>query len=193
MSKLYAFDPAQVEVTVMSQSIVGFSEEKVTVERANPGWELTVGADGDATRVKSNDLSGTITITLQQTSPSNNLLSTLFEIDDSDDTGVVAVTIKDEKGFTYVSAPKAYVEKLPEASFAKTHSDRVWVLRCHELTYFLGGNFEQICRTGFDGGATDAPVQGPSENQGFTDQGYYTANNKYEPAEMPWVKKSTDE
>ena len=184
MSKLYAFDPAQVNVTVMGQTIVGFGEEKVTVERSNPGWELTVGADGDATRVKSNDLSGTITITLQQTSPSNNLLSTLFEIDDQDDSGVVNCLIKDNKGFTYVEAKKAYVEKLPEASFAKTHSDRVWVLRCHNLTYFLGGNFEQLCRTSLET-ANNKPVGGPSNNQGFDKQGYYTGQN-YEQGDIPY-------
>ena len=183
-TKLYAFDPKQVSVTVMGQQIVGFGEEKVTVERANPGWELTVGADGDATRVKSNDLSGTITITLQQTSPSNNLLSTLFEIDDQDDTGVVNCLIKDDKGFTYVEAKKAYVEKLPEAS-AKTHSDRVWVLRCHNLTYFLGGNFEQLCRTGYDSNASKAPVPNVSQNQGFEKQGYYTSQG-YDQQKIPY-------
>lgn len=185
MTILYAFDPKQVDVTVMGQTIVGFGEEKVTVERSNPGWELTVGADGDATRVKSNDLSGTITITLQQTSPSNNLLSTLFEIDDQDNTGVVACMVKDNSGFTYVNAPKAYVEKLPEASFAKSHSDRVWVLRCHNITYFLGGNFEQLCRTGLKTTNNNKPVGGPSANQGFDTQGYYTDNN-YEQKEVSY-------
>ena len=186
MTKLYAFDPKQVNVTVMGQQIVGFGEEKVTVERSNPGWELTVGADGDATRVKSNDLSGTITITLQQTSPSNNLLSTLFEIDDQDDTGVVNCLIKDNKGFTYVEAKKAYVEKLPEASFAKTHSDRVWVLRCHNLTYFLGGNFEQLCRESYDASAKDAPVPNLSKNQGFDKQGYYTNQSWNQGDKVPY-------
>ena len=184
MTKLYAFDPKKVEVTVMGQTIVGFGEEKVTVERSNPGWELTVGADGDATRVKSNDLSGTITITLQQTSPSNNLLSTLFEIDDQDNTGVVACLIQDTSGFTYVNATKAYVEKLPEASFAKTHSDRVWVLRCHNITYFLGGNFEQLCRKEIKI-TNKEPVTGMSTNQGFKTQGYYTDNN-YEQQKVPY-------
>lgn len=139
---LRAFDPYEVKVTVLGQPIVGFSDDKVMVERANNAWELVVGADGEATRVKSNDLSGTITITLQQTSPSNNLCSAIFQVDDKLSTGVVPISIQDNSGKTLVVAAKCYVEKMPDATFGKTHNDRVWVFRSNYIEYFLGGNDE---------------------------------------------------
>ena len=138
---LRAFDPKSVKVTVAGVNLVGFSEEKVTVERANNSWELNVGCDGEATRVKSNDLSGTITVTLQQTSPSNDFLTTVFYNDQNNDE-CVKIEIVDSSGKSKIIADKAWVEKMPDATYAKAHSDRQWVFRTNNVGYYLAGNYE---------------------------------------------------
>tara|TARA_B100000683_G_scaffold277527_1_gene336658 strand:+ start:4385 stop:5059 length:675 start_codon:yes stop_codon:yes gene_type:complete len=140
-SILRAFDPKAVKVTVAGVNLVGFSEEKVTVERANNAWELNVGCDGEATRVKSNDLSGTITVTLQQTSPSNDFLTTVFYNDQNNDE-CVKIEIVDSSGKSKIVADKAWVEKMPDATYAKAHSDRQWVFRTNNVGYYLAGNYE---------------------------------------------------
>ena len=117
---LRAFDPKKVKVVVAGLNIVGFSEEKVTVERSNNAWELTVGCDGEATRVKSNDLSGKITLTLQQTSPSNDFLTTVFYNDQANNE-VVKVEVLDTSGKSKIVASKAWIEKMPEAQYGKSH------------------------------------------------------------------------
>ena len=137
---LRSFDPNRVTVSVAGTAIVGFADDKVMVERANNSWELVVGADGEATRVKSNDKSGTITINLQQSSPSNDFLSAIFAVDEASAAGVVPIAITDKSGTTVVGAPLAFIEKLPEASFSKNQNDRSWVFRCNNLNYYLGGN-----------------------------------------------------
>jgi len=143
---LRAFDPKSVKVTVAGVNIVGFSEEKVTVERANNSWELNVGCDGEATRVKSNDLSGTITLTLQQTSPSNDFLTTVFYNDQNNDE-CVKIEIVDSSGKSKIIADKAWVEKMPDATYAKAHSDRQWVFRTNNVGYYLAGNYESAVET----------------------------------------------
>ena len=143
---LRAFDPKQVKVSVAGVNIVGFSEEKVTVERANNAWELNVGCDGEATRVKSNDLSGTITVTLQQTSPSNDFLTTVFYNDQNNDE-CVRIEIVDSSGKSKIIAEKAWVEKMPDATYAKAHSDRQWVFRTNNVGYYLAGNYESAVET----------------------------------------------
>lgn len=137
---LRSFDPNRVTVSVAGQTLVGFSDDKVVVERANNSWELVVGSDGESTRVKSNDRSGTITINLQQTSPSNDFLSAIFYVDEVSSAGVVPITIKDNSGTTLVVAPLAFLENMPSATFSKSQNDRSWVFRSNQIEYYLGGN-----------------------------------------------------
>jgi len=134
------FDPKEVSVIVGEYIIRGFSEDKITVARDNPGWELVVGADGEGTRVKSNDNSGTITITLQQASPSNDDLSTLANLDSLSNSGLRPFYMKDNLGTTIMTAATCFIEQIPEATFGKTQNDRAWVLKTDNLVQFLGGN-----------------------------------------------------
>jgi len=137
---LYTFDPKEVSIIFGEFILRGFSESKVSVSRSNPAWELVVGADGEATRVKSNDRSGTVTVTLQQSSPSNDDLSTLALVDELSNAGLRPLYIKDNLGTSLFTAVSAYVEQIPEASYGKTQSDRVWTIRTDNLIAFLGGN-----------------------------------------------------
>ena len=98
------------------------------------------GATGEATRVKSNDKSGTISITLQQSSPSNDDLSTIALADELSNTGLRPFLMKDNLGTTIYTAPTAFIEKIPAGGFGKTQKDRVWVIKTNNLIAFLGGN-----------------------------------------------------
>ena len=137
---LRTFDPKEVSVIIGEFIIKGFSDEQITVSRDNPAWELIVGADGEGTRVKSNDRSGTITITLQQSSPSNDDLSTLALSDELSNTGLRPFYMKDSLGTSLFSAITCFVEQIPEAAYGKSANDRVWVLKTDNLIGFLGGN-----------------------------------------------------
>jgi len=134
------FDPKEVSVIYGPLILRGFSEDKISIVRDNPAWEMVIGADGESTRVKSNDRSGTITLTLQQSSPSNDDLSTVALADETSNGGLLPLFIKDNLGTTVASAASAYIEQIPEASFGKTQNDRVWVLKTDNLVVFLGGN-----------------------------------------------------
>lgn len=137
---LRTFDPKEVSVIIGEFIIKGFSDDMISVARDNPAWELIVGADGEGTRVKSNDRSGTITLTLQQSSPSNDDLSTLALADELSNTGLRPFYMKDSLGTSLFTAITCFVEQIPEASFGKSASDRVWVLKTDNLIGFLGGN-----------------------------------------------------
>ena len=170
---LRSFDPNRVTVTVAGTAIVGFADDKVMVERANNSWELIVGADGEATRVKSNDKSGSITINLQQSSPSNDFLSAIFAVDEAAASGVVPIVITDKSGTTVVGAPLAFIEKMLEASFSKNQNDRSWVFRCNNLNYYLGGNDSALAeneaadlasiRTAYNAANPSDPMKYPAE------------------------------
>ncbi len=137
---LKSFDPKEVSVIFGEVILKGFSDEMISVSRDNSAWEMVVGADGEATRVKQNDRSGTISITLQQSSPSNDQLSGIAASDELSNLGLRPFFLKDNLGTTLYSAASAYIEKVPDASFGKSQSDRTWVLKTDNLLAFLGSN-----------------------------------------------------
>jgi len=136
---LWTFDAKQVSVICGPYIIKGFSESMISVTRTTDAFTMIVGADGEATRVKSNDNSATITITLQQGSPSNDQLSLIASADRLSSTGIFPFLLKDNLGTTLMSAASCFISKVPDMVFGKTHNDRVWTIMTDDLIVFVGG------------------------------------------------------
>lgn len=136
---LYSFDPKQLSIIVGPYIIKGFSESMVTITKNAEAFTMVVGADGEATRVKSNDGSATITLTLQQGSPSNNDLSLIANADQLLNAGVFPLSIKDNLGTTLAIAATCFISKLPDVTFGKTQNDRSWSIMTDNLVMFVGG------------------------------------------------------
>lgn len=141
MADLRTYDPKKVIVTVGGVPISGFADGTfVGVERDNDAWAKVSGADGVVSRAKSNDLTGTITLTLQQTSPSNDVLSGFAIADELTNAGVVPVSVTDLGGRTLIVSAFSWIMKRANAEFSKEISNREWAIACAELKMFLGGN-----------------------------------------------------
>ena len=134
-------DSKKVIITVAGFPITGFSKTFVKITRAEDSFKKSVGADGFVTRVKSNDLSGSIEITLMQGSPSNSLLSALNNADERMGTGIVPVTVTDLSGTSASYAGTAWVKKPADQEWGAEDKDRAWTLDCSELVIVEGGNF----------------------------------------------------
>lgn len=137
---MFTYDPAKVVVNVAGVNLEGYADGTfVTAERTSDTYTKSTGADGRTTRVKQNDKSGSITITLQQTSPSNNHLSAIMVLDESSGEGIVPVTIKDILSSSLIASSYAWVKKPPASPYAKENSNREWVFDCAVLEMFIGG------------------------------------------------------
>jgi len=136
---LETYDPKDIEVIVSGLIIAGFADEKVTVERTADGVTSEAGANGDVCRVINNDKRGAITITLQQTSKSNAVLSALYKADEFSGTGVFPVMVKDTRGNDLHIAAQAWIKKIPTAGYNKSVGTRVWVIETNNLQNFVGG------------------------------------------------------
>lgn len=135
------YDFSQVNVIVGGVPISGFSDgAAVTVDFDEQQFTKVTGADGLTTRSKSNNYAGSITLSMQQSSSSNDYLSSLWSADRLNNAGVVPVLIKDQSGRTLWTAENAWVQGLPSQEFGKELASREWVLDCDALTGFLGGN-----------------------------------------------------
>jgi len=78
------YDPRDVMVVVDGTVITGFAEGTfVTAEKASDNYVKYVGAQGEVARSRNADPTGTITVTLNQTSPSNSFLNSLARSKDT--------------------------------------------------------------------------------------------------------------
>ena len=138
---MYTYDPKDASLIVGGFAMSGFADGTfISVERTSDAFSKVTGADGITSRAKSNDKSGTITITLAQTSPSNDILSGFAILDESKNAGVVPASLLDFAGKTVAASAFAWVKKSPKADYSKEVGNREWVLDCADLDLFIGGS-----------------------------------------------------
>jgi len=131
------------DVTIVFAGIVveGYADGVfMTAARDNPAFTNGSGADGEGWRAKSSDKTGTITLTLLQTSVTNDAFSALAVLDEASGVGVFPFLAKDGSGRTLIAAETAWIEKQADAEFARDISDREWVLKTDKLNTLVGGN-----------------------------------------------------
>ena len=141
----HSYDPSQVVISIGGQTVSGFADGTfITVSRNNPTWSLTSGASGETCRAKSNDWSGTIELTLMQSSSMNNFLSAKMLLDELSNNGKFAFNLLDADGTTLVSALECWVQQAPSVEYGKELSDRTWTLETGDLVYTsVGGIMSQ--------------------------------------------------
>jgi hypothetical protein len=138
---VYTYDPASVVCTIGGVPISGFSEGTfIEIDRDEPTWNKVVGADGLVTRGKTNNFSGTLTLTLKQSSPSNDVLSGFMAVDEATNTGVFPMLIKDLSGNSIYFSESSWVTQYANSTFGKDISDRQWIISCAQLDAFVGSN-----------------------------------------------------
>lgn len=133
----------QVFVTVGPVLISGFSDgDAITVKRAEGLYTSKVGIDGGVARVRNANKSGSIEIKLLQTSKVNNELSDLFYVDNFNEDGspVLPISVTDGNGRTLCSAGHAWLKSVPDVTFGKELTDRMWSFECADLKIYVGGN-----------------------------------------------------
>lgn len=136
-----SYDPKQVIFIFAGIQASGYEDGTfITVARDNPAFTNGSGADGEGWRAKSNDKTGTVTLTLLQTSVANDAYSAIAALDEASGDGVAPMLLKDNSGRTLCAAATAWIEKVADAEFAREKSTREWVFKTDSLEMFIGGN-----------------------------------------------------
>ena len=140
-----SYDPKSVIVSVGGVPISGYADGTfIEISRDDVAFTKVVGADGNTSRVKSNNTGGTLTITLQQTSPSNDILSAFAQADELTNSGVVPILVKDLSGNSIYFSATGWIQKYPDSIFANEINTRAWVLDLADLDMFVGSNGENV-------------------------------------------------
>jgi hypothetical protein len=112
----------------------------IKTSRDEDSFTKDVGADGEVARVASANRGGSLELTLQQVSESNDVLSYDITRDElgQDNTGTIQVA--DASGRTVVLAAEAWIRKPTDAEFSATKGTRTWTFDTGNLEEFSGGN-----------------------------------------------------
>jgi hypothetical protein len=134
-------DPKETSITINAHPVSGFAADTyITIAMDNDAFTDSAGADGEVVRSKTNDSRATVTLTLQETSQSNNILSTLHNADIlANGAGVFAFSMRDQKGKTLVVAPRAWVVKFADVARAQAPQATAWTIRLASAKVFVGG------------------------------------------------------
>lgn len=120
--------------------ITGLADDFFVAARDEDAFTKIISADGEATRSKNANKGGTITITLKNSSSSNDLLTAKALADEAVGAGVSTFILADNFGTTVVAGAECWVKKLPDVNRGKEVGDSVWVIDCASLVMIPGGN-----------------------------------------------------
>jgi len=142
MGQVKTFDPQKIIVTFFGFPISGFADGTfVNVTGASDKFNKAMGADGEITRTKTNDYTSEVTISLTQSSLSNDVLSGFVNADRLLNAGKGPLAITDLNGTTLRFWKEAWIKKEPDMGMSKDVETRDWVFDTGQEDQFLiGGN-----------------------------------------------------
>ncbi len=136
------YSPKKVTISWLPAGIItGYADGSfIKVSRRTDTVSLIVGSDGGAARSMLSDKSGEITISLLQTSPSNDLLSAAAISDELSGAFYGPLFVKDLFGRSLYACANAWVRKIADGDYDREVGPRDWVFETDNLEMFHGGN-----------------------------------------------------
>jgi len=136
------YDPKAVTAAFGEVLLSGFAEGTfIKASRDKDRFTKKVGARGEVTRIKVNDRSGRVEVTLDQSSPVNDYLQAIALQDEAANAGVRSFSIVDHLGTTYVHAENSWIVKDPDVEEGTDLTTRTWIFDLAEMIKFVGGSF----------------------------------------------------
>jgi hypothetical protein len=137
MAQLKDYSPAAVSLAWGGFSFEGFAEDSfVTASRTTPNSSASVGAQGNVGLTVSADKTGTIEVTLMQTSQTNRYLSAVQNAQDLANTLFRApFLITDPSGGSLVVCSSAHLQEAPDVTLGSDQNEKTWVFFCEDLYY----------------------------------------------------------
>ena len=133
------YDISKVSLIVGSHIVVGFAEGTfVSLTRNTDTYGRKVGAAGEVTRVKSADRTARLTVTLDQTSPSNDYFSGLFLADEQSNAGKVPVLLTEIGGTSIAKSSEGWIVKPANLEYGNSSLNRVWIFELADCTFTVG-------------------------------------------------------
>ena len=134
------YDPSQISVVIGNASITGFADGTIlSIERNEDAFTYVASTTGGGSRTKNANRSGKVTLTLQKTSESNEVLDNYADLDETENDGIFPILIRDNNGKDLVKAESAWIMKKPTMEESKDLPSREWIIEAAELEMNVKG------------------------------------------------------
>lgn len=139
---LYHYSPKDVIVTIGGlYQINGYVDGTfINIVKDIKPFETTRAIDGEVARIYRKDTGYRLEITLAQSSPANDLLSAMYNVDIATQIGKFPLFIRDGRGSTTFMSLTTWIEDIPQVSFSNGMETRTWVFGCSQAALNIGGN-----------------------------------------------------
>ena len=116
------------------------SDEGISVTMSGAKNTMTTGADGEGMHSLHADKSGTITVTLLKTSPTNKKLNLAYNAQSQSSAlwGNNVIVIRNRASGDMITARGCAFQKQPDNANAKTGNTMAWVFDCIKIDQILG-------------------------------------------------------
>ncbi len=144
MATMKTYDPTKVTIIVINKDgkaypIGGFADgTSVKITRTSESYKKSTGMDGITSRIKNLDKSGEITLTLAQTSLSNDVLTVIEN--SSSDGDLCSIIVEDSYGGSKYRSSEAWIKKSADAEYSKDITNREWTFECADLSMITNGS-----------------------------------------------------
>ena len=134
------YDPSAISVIIGGAVISGFADGTfVNVARNEDAFAYVPSSTGVGSRTKNANKSGRITLTLQKTSPSNEILDNYADLDERSSSGIFSSLVRDNSGKDLHKGESCWIVKKPEAGEGKELPSREWIIEIAELEMNVKG------------------------------------------------------
>ena len=141
MAELATYSPDEVKLQVEKYLCAGW--ERITIKRSSPMYKHIKGIRNKHTRVRDPDTSATITITVIQTSQTNEVFSEILRQDYFEQTGRFNLLLKDLSGNSLFSSSEAYLTGFPSITYEDDITFNEWEIFCQTTNnYDIGNNVD---------------------------------------------------
>ncbi len=117
-------------------------DEFCAITKVEDTFTYKAGVDGEGTRSESKNSYHKVTLTMMRTSSGNAILSAIHNGDMAvpGGLGIAPIMVRDRQGTSTFVAAEAWIEKIPDNTYAKEANTVQWVFGCHQPVNFVGGN-----------------------------------------------------
>lgn len=125
MPRVKTYDPKKVIIVFGTKQLTGFADGTfVSIETQGDGVTAIVGCDQEVVRsIAPDNILKNITVTLLQSSDSNDYLSLIQDSDNQSGNGILPMAIKDLSGRSLMVTDQAWIQKKPSFSRGKSAGD----------------------------------------------------------------------
>lgn len=142
MSELWTYSPEEIQILLGGvYPLEGYVDGSfVNISKDIMPFSSKRASDGSVGRVYHRNDDYTVRLTLMGQSPSNDILTKLWQLDEFTQRGKFPIMIKDSIGSSFFHSTTAWIKNIPPLEYSNGIPQRQWTLQSSQSAINIGGN-----------------------------------------------------